>query len=65
MVAHYNNNPRIDMSLYSNTFFILSLPVFGLTRPGLEPTIYHTQDEHANHYATYAVTNYCYNFVYN
>ena len=25
--------------------------VFGLTRPGLEPTIYHTRDEHTNHYA--------------
>ena len=29
--------------------------VFGLTRPGLEPTIYHTRGEHANHYATDAV----------
>ena len=26
--------------------------VFGLTRPGLEPTIYRTRDEHANHYPT-------------
>ena len=26
--------------------------VFGLTRLGLEPTIYHTRGEHANHYAT-------------
>ena len=26
--------------------------VFGLTRSGLEPTIYHTRDEHTNHYAT-------------
>ena len=32
----------------SNTNFI----VFGLTRLGLEPTIYRTQGEHANHYAT-------------
>jgi hypothetical protein len=24
--------------------------VFGLTRSGLEPTIYHTRGEHANHY---------------
>ena len=24
--------------------------VFGLTRSGLEPTIYHTHGEHANHY---------------
>jgi hypothetical protein len=29
--------------------------VFGFTRPGLEPTIYRTQGEHANHYATDAV----------
>ena len=32
----------------TNTNFI----VFGLTRLGLEPTIYRTRGEHANHYAT-------------
>ena len=26
--------------------------VFGMTRPGLEPTIYRTRGEHCNHYAT-------------
>jgi hypothetical protein len=31
--------------------------VFDLTRPGLEPTIYHTPDEYANHYTTDAVLN--------
>jgi hypothetical protein len=34
-----------------NTNFI----EFGLTRPGLELTIYHTQGEHANYYTTDAV----------
>ena len=29
--------------------------VLGLTRPGLEPTIYRTRGEHANHYATDAI----------
>jgi hypothetical protein len=29
--------------------------VFGLTQPGLEPTIYRTRGEHANHYTTDAV----------
>jgi hypothetical protein len=29
--------------------------VFGLTRMGLTPTIYHTQGEHANHYTTNVV----------
>ena len=29
--------------------------VFGLTRSGLEPTIYRTRGEHANHYGTDAV----------
>jgi hypothetical protein len=24
--------------------------VFGLTRPGLEPSIYHARGEHSNHY---------------
>jgi hypothetical protein len=35
----------------TNTNFI----VFGLTQPGLEPMIYHTRGEHANHYTTDAV----------
>jgi hypothetical protein len=35
----------------TNTNFI----VFGLTRPGLEPTIYRNRGEHANHYTAYAV----------
>jgi hypothetical protein len=26
--------------------------VFGLTRPGIEPTMYRTRVEHANHYTT-------------
>ena len=38
----------------TNTNFI----VFGLTRPGLEPTIYRTRGERTNHYATNEVTNY-------
>jgi hypothetical protein len=29
--------------------------VFGLNPPGLEPTIYRSRGEHANHYATHAV----------
>ena len=32
-----------------------NLIVFGFTQPGLEPTIYRTRGEHANHYATDAV----------
>jgi hypothetical protein len=34
---------------------ITNFIVFDLTRPGLEPTIYRTRGEHANHYATDAV----------
>ena len=34
---------------------IVPILVFGLTRPRLEPTIYHTRGEHPNHYATNAV----------
>jgi hypothetical protein len=37
----------------TNTNFI----VLGLTRPGIEPTIYRTRGEHTNHYATDAVEN--------
>ena len=35
----------------THTIFI----VFGLTRLGIEPTIYRTRSEHANHYTTDAV----------
>ena len=35
----------------TNTNFI----VFGLSRSGLEPTIYRTRREHANHYTIYVV----------
>jgi hypothetical protein len=43
------------MSLHleaASTYFV----VFGLTRLVLEPMIYHTRGEHANHYTTDAVT---------
>jgi hypothetical protein len=41
----------VDSGETTNSNFI----VFGLTRPGLEPTIYRTRGEQANHYATDAV----------
>ena len=34
--------------------------VFGLTRPGLEPSVYCTRDEHAYHYTTDVVQLYWY-----
>ena len=40
----------------TNTYFI----VFGLTRSRLEPTIYRTWGEHANHYTTNAVIIFSY-----
>ena len=72
VLAHWNNNPRVDMSLHSGHIILIpsqpilmlraekqqihtNVIVFGLNRPGLEPTIYHTRDEHAYHYATDAV----------
>ena len=33
----------------------INFKVFGLTRPGLEPTFYRTQGKHANYYTTDAV----------
>jgi hypothetical protein len=36
-------------------FFLSNFIVFGLTRSMLEPTIYRTRGEHANHYTTDAV----------
>jgi len=35
--------------------------VFGLTLPGLEPTIYNTQGEHVNNYTPKAVSKFNYN----
>ena len=42
----------------ANTNFIVS----GLTLSGLEPTIYHTRDEHVNHCITDAVHLYLWQF---
>ena len=41
--------------LFSREAANTNIIVLGLTWPGLEPTIYHTQSEHANHYTTAAV----------
>jgi hypothetical protein len=38
----------LNVACLADTNFI----VFGLTRSGLEPTIYHTRVEHTNHYTT-------------
>jgi hypothetical protein len=53
------------MSLHSNQCCVISgeatntnFIVFGLTRTGLEPTIYRTRDDQANHYATDAVLDF-------
>jgi hypothetical protein len=44
----------------TNTNFI----VFGLIRPGLEPTIYCSKDGYVNHYPTDAALYIMYNLVY-
>jgi hypothetical protein len=41
--------------LCSGEAVTISFIVFGLTRLGLEPTVYRIQCEHANHYITDAV----------
>jgi hypothetical protein len=43
--------PINDACLATNTYFI----VIGMTRSGLEPTIYHSRGEHLNYYITNAV----------
>ena len=43
------------MSVLSGKATNINCMIFGLTRSGLEPTIYRTRGEHANHYATDAV----------
>ena len=42
---------------YSGEATITNFIVLGLTRTELEPTIYRTRGEHANHYTTNAVYN--------
>ena len=41
-----------DACLHSEEATSNSFIVLGLTRPELEPTIYHTRGKHANHYNT-------------
>jgi hypothetical protein len=53
--AYFSLILRVFSKEATNTNFI----VFGLTRPGLEPNIYHTRGENANHYTTDVV--YCKN----
>ena len=48
-----NDEIRFVLEQHANTNFI----VFGLTRPGLEPTIYRSRGEHTNHYNTDAVVD--------
>ena len=66
MLAHWNNSPQVDILLYSDTLFwfwvnqslLLLFSAACLVEKqqisicSLEPTIYHTQDKHANHYTT-------------
>ena len=68
MLVHWNNSPRVDMLLHSDTLFWFraiqsllfllntNLLLFGLTQPELDPTIYRTRGEHANHNATDVVS---------
>ena len=49
-----------SMSGGEATNMYTNLIVFGLTQPGLKPTIYRTWGEQPNHYTTDAVTNYSY-----
>ena len=41
--------------MLSGEAIITNFLVFGLTRSGLEPMIYRTRGEHANHFTTDAV----------
>jgi hypothetical protein len=46
----HNNNRSLTQFLVQSNF-----KVFGLTRPGLEPKLFRTRCEHANHYSTDAI----------
>ena len=47
--------PRVIYENIDIVFIEINFIVFGLTRTGLKATIYPTQGEHTNHYATDAV----------
>jgi hypothetical protein len=50
---HYIDFESTKFCAYSlKTLQIQIFIVIGVTQPGLEPTIYHTRVEHANHYTT-------------
>jgi hypothetical protein len=58
-LTHWNNSPRINMSLHSDTLFwfranqyLLLLGEHANHYATDEPTIYHTWGDHANHYIT-------------
>ena len=81
VLAHWNNNPRVEMTFHldtlfwfsANQYFLLLLSakclakkeqiLFGMTRPGLEPTIYRTPRDDTNHYTIDAL-NYWHKFKY-
>ena len=50
--------PSASCCVLSGEATYTNLIVFGLIRPGLEPTIYHIRGKHANHYVIDAVTTY-------
>ena len=65
-VGHNILIPRQPISVLSPQWCVLSgetaninYIVFGITPPGLEPTIYRTRGEHAIHYTTDEPTIYC------
>ena len=49
-VSPFKNKIRCNDACLAQKQQIPNFIVYGLTRPGLEPTIYHTQREHTNHY---------------
>lgn len=64
VLAHWNNSQWVDIYFYSDTLFwfrkhqsLLIFIFFSLTRSRLEPRVYCTQGEHANHYTTDTVYN--------
>jgi len=62
VLAHWNNSPWIDTWTHYLDFQLTCLCsyslmlIIGLTWPGPKPMIYHTWDEHTNHYTTCGYT---------
>jgi hypothetical protein len=64
VLAHWINNPQVDISLHITLTLSQPIVVFGSTRLGIEAMIYHTCRKHTDHYTTKTFFLIRYQFLY-